>query len=389
MKKRYFSFEKFCKVMGYDPEMVKQDKDRAWAVACDGAEWEKGDWMHDKDGNAYRCAPNWCVEKKKRYFSAAKWKEANHFLKIVAPQIFDLAVNTFVADCDGAEIRDDDSMVGKSGCVYHEHYPEATVDEPPIVDPEKKPEKASAKEVFEILERMFAQNKEEENSEPEPVEKDSPRYRIVIECDGGDITNAEMIVNGKTVRKSNAKRNPEDRFDFKVGAEYAFNRLFEKEEKEKKPAFKIGDIVRIRKDLRVNDFESLEKESEYGGCYVTTDMKRYAGKQAVISKVHKSEYDEKVRYHIKVDGKEVCWYWSKEMFEKPLAAGDRVVVQHINDESGKWMIGKHGRIVRVDGNVPAGREGGIDGHEFVDVAWVNFDDVLGTWCIYIERLKHE
>lgn len=318
--KRYFSFDKFCKVMGHDPEKVKQDKDRAWAVACDGAEWEKGDWMHDKNGNAYRCAPNWCVEKKKRYFSAAKWKEANQHVKAVAPWIYDLAVKTFVADCDGAEIRDDNSMVGKGGCVYHEYYPEAIVDEPPVVDPETVAKREAAHKEFEaaakdFFERIFAPNEEEEPEKPEPVEKDSPRYRIVIECDGGKVTTANMIVNGKIVRRSKALKHDEDRFDFRVGAEYAFNRLFEKNEAEKKPAFKVGDVVRIRKDLRVNDFESFAKESEYGGCYVTADMKRYAGKQAVISKVHKSEYDEKVRYHITVDGKEVCWYWSKEMFE--------------------------------------------------------------------------
>lgn len=61
----------------------------------------------------------------------------------------------------------------------------------------------------------------------------TPTYEIHIKC-VGDVTTAEMVVNGKVVKSSKAKRDPRDKFSFKTGAEYAFNRLFEKKEKEVK-----------------------------------------------------------------------------------------------------------------------------------------------------------
>ena len=90
---------------------------------------------------------------------------------------------------------------------------------------------------------------------------------------------------------------------FKKGATLAFERLFEREKKE----FKVGDVVRIRKDLRVN---IREKESEYGGCFVVEDMKKFFGKKAKIAKVI-----DKNRYRVEVNGKESTWCWSAEMFE--------------------------------------------------------------------------
>lgn len=56
----------------------------------------------------------------------------------------------------------------------------------------------------------------------------SVAYKIVIECDGNDVTNAKMIVNGKIVKSAKAKRNPIDKFNFVTGARLAFDRLFEK-----------------------------------------------------------------------------------------------------------------------------------------------------------------
>lgn len=53
-------------------------------------------------------------------------------------------------------------------------------------------------------------------------------YTIVINCNGNDVTTAKMIINGKVVKETRAKRNPEDKFDFKVGARIAFDRLFER-----------------------------------------------------------------------------------------------------------------------------------------------------------------
>ena len=53
-------------------------------------------------------------------------------------------------------------------------------------------------------------------------------YTIVINCNGNDVTTAKMIINGKVVKETHAKRNPEDKFDFKIGSRIAFDRLFEK-----------------------------------------------------------------------------------------------------------------------------------------------------------------
>lgn len=71
----------------------------------------------------------------------------------------------------------------------------------------------------------------------------NPRYQIVIDGNG-DTARAFMVVNGVTVKKTESKRNPADKFSLRIGAETAFNRLFEKQEKEEKPKpFKVGDRV--------------------------------------------------------------------------------------------------------------------------------------------------
>jgi len=56
------------------------------------------------------------------------------------------------------------------------------------------------------------------------------RYKIIIECDG-DTTLARMMVDGHTVKRVAAKRNPADKFNFRIGAQTAFNRLWEKKKK--------------------------------------------------------------------------------------------------------------------------------------------------------------
>ena len=75
-------------------------------------------------------------------------------------------------------------------------------------------------------------------------------YTIVINCNGNDVTTAKMIINGKIVKETRAKRNPEDKFDFKIGSRIAFDRLFE----------------RVRKDEEIEDCvycAHFEKNSEY------------------------------------------------------------------------------------------------------------------------------
>lgn len=70
----------------------------------------------------------------------------------------------------------------------------------------------------------------------------TPRYQIILECDG-DVTTAKMTINGKETKVATAKRNPEDKFDWKTGASVAFERLWEKIREKKDGEFKIGDRV--------------------------------------------------------------------------------------------------------------------------------------------------
>ena len=62
------------------------------------------------------------------------------------------------------------------------------------------------------------------------ADAENPRkeYKIVITCTDGKTTKAQMYVNGKTVKGTEAHCNPEDKFRFSTGAKWAFNRLFEK-----------------------------------------------------------------------------------------------------------------------------------------------------------------
>lgn len=71
----------------------------------------------------------------------------------------------------------------------------------------------------------------------------SSPYHIDIDCDG-KTTTARMIINGKEIKSATARCNPADKFNFKVGAEIAFNRLFTREPKANdSDKFRIGDRV--------------------------------------------------------------------------------------------------------------------------------------------------
>ena len=62
-----------------------------------------------------------------------------------------------------------------------------------------------------------------------------PSYQILIDCDG-TTTTATMTINGREIKTALARRNPEDKFDWRKGAELAFERLWNgKKKAEKKP----------------------------------------------------------------------------------------------------------------------------------------------------------
>ena len=82
-----------------------------------------------------------------------------------------------------------------------------------------------------------------------------PRYKIVIECND-DFTTAKMYVDGQQVKGECAKRNPADKFNWRIGAQTAFNRLWEKK---KKPVKEISKHAKIFND-EMAKFMKLEAE---------------------------------------------------------------------------------------------------------------------------------
>ena len=76
--------------------------------------------------------------------------------------------------------------------------------------------------------------------------KMKPTYQIVIESNG-DTTTAKMIVNGKGIKTSTTQRNPSDKPNWHIGAQVAFDRLWERQEKPGKQkndwVFAVGDRV--------------------------------------------------------------------------------------------------------------------------------------------------
>lgn len=77
---------------------------------------------------------------------------------------------------------------------------------------------------------------------------------IVISKHGKEVR-AVFKVNGNTVKESVAKCHPDDRFNFKTGAEIAFSRLFEKKKKR----------MTLREKL-AKEHPKLVSESFRGGC---------------------------------------------------------------------------------------------------------------------------
>lgn len=88
------------------------------------------------------------------------------------------------------------------------------------------------------------------------IGKQDEKYKIEIVCDGDKVTVAKMIINGKTVKTAEAHRNPTDKFNFRIGAEYAFDRLFGKG----KPRFAVGDRVVCTNARRGRGYESAKGE---------------------------------------------------------------------------------------------------------------------------------
>lgn len=113
------------------------------------------------------------------------------------------------------------------------------------------------------------------------------KYKVEIECDG-TTTTAKLIVDGKEVKSTTAKKHPEDKFNLKLGMETAFSRLWDKKEADPTPAattttepmknklrFKVGDrIIYVKPEVGAyNEIKGWHgrivktKESAYCGVY--------------------------------------------------------------------------------------------------------------------------
>lgn len=82
-----------------------------------------------------------------------------------------------------------------------------------------------------------------------------PRYKIVIECND-DFTTAAMYVDGQQVKGECAKRNPADKFSWRIGAQTAFNRLWKKKKKPVKPVNKYAQLF----NEKLTEFAKEEAE---------------------------------------------------------------------------------------------------------------------------------
>ena len=91
-------------------------------------------------------------------------------------------------------------------------------------------------------------------------------YRIVIDCDG-DTTRAIMTVDGKEIKGAIARRNPEDKFNWRKGAELAFDRLWGSQRKaEKRP--EVREVKRYAKPgeyIKIVNAESNTRENYHNG----------------------------------------------------------------------------------------------------------------------------
>lgn len=87
-----------------------------------------------------------------------------------------------------------------------------------------------------------------------------PSYQILIDCDG-TTTTATMTINGREIKTAIDRRNPADKFDWKKGAELAFERLWKSQKKaEKKP--EVREVKRWAKPGEYIKFSSVHGDCE-------------------------------------------------------------------------------------------------------------------------------
>lgn len=104
-------------------------------------------------------------------------------------------------------------------------------------------------------------------------------YRIVIYCDG-TTTTATMTINDREIKTAIARRNPADKFNWKKGAELAFERLWNSHKKaEKKPeAREVKRYANPGEYIKIVDAESNTRENYHNGDILLV-VEYYEGKR--------------------------------------------------------------------------------------------------------------
>lgn len=93
-----------------------------------------------------------------------------------------------------------------------------------------------------------------------------PSYQILIDCDG-TVTTATMTINDREIKTASARRNPADKFDWRKGAELAFERLWNSQRKaEKKPEVRaVKRYANPGEYIKIVDAESANDENYHDG----------------------------------------------------------------------------------------------------------------------------
>lgn len=91
-------------------------------------------------------------------------------------------------------------------------------------------------------------------------------YRIVIYCDG-TTTTATMTINGREVKTAIARRNPADKFNWRKGAELAFERLWDSPRKagEKPEVREVKRYANPGEYIKIVNAEGANGENYHDG----------------------------------------------------------------------------------------------------------------------------
>lgn len=108
------------------------------------------------------------------------------------------------------------------------------------------------------------------------IKNNDLREEIIIYRNGNEVI-ALHKENGETVKSAKAKCNPEDEFNFNIGAKLAFERL-NNDKKYDLPDFKVGEFVKvICKGIHyfpigsIIEIKKVDKESKQLRCYGYTN----------------------------------------------------------------------------------------------------------------------